>query len=637
MTTTAFTSGLRESGQQKARAGLSALAAFLLGTTLLTPSFAEASGIVIRGVGATPSARVTLTLPNMAPLSATASKDGAFSFVPVPYNFDSELKLKFSIPVSAERKEALKPNTISLTIDPLAFSVSAEGYASKAASIALNVGGESAAAGVANSHAFFQVASPPKVSAIKPDNTKIVASIINAQETCCPRNITPTVPVMLYIENVPVATAAAVTPAVKPILPPPVAVPAGAKPESPSEPPKKELPKGMLKPGTGVSPLFPKGRPEPGSEESKPEKSGELTINEVTHVVSIESAPLSYASWTPSISWAQGLRNVTDHLMQAIMLQARMIGGFIDASAHLDAQRTLQRLSARALKDYTPSEAMCKFGTLSRSVAASESRGRLTKIALTEVLTDRDLMRTGSAYSKSVGEGMNLRYRQFVDYYCDKRDEGGQALDKVCSTGATNTNAGHNRDIDYTRVLDNPLTLDINFATTPTTAAQKLGNAEVIALMNNLMSNEPFKGFNQSDFNSGKTLTDDVQDYRTVVAARGIARNSFTTLIGLKAEGTPASGQYIRAVLEGMGLSADHAKRLVGTNPSYFAQMEVLSKKLYQDPKFFADLYDKPTNVERQRAAMKAINLQQQNDLLSVMQRREMLLSTLLELKLRNP
>jgi hypothetical protein len=92
----------------------------------------------------------------------------------------------------------------------------------------------------------------------------------------------------------------------------------------------------------------------------------------------------------------------------------------------------------------------------------------------------------------------------------------------------------------------------------------------------------------------------------------------------------------MRGVMTQMGLSAAEATRLLGTNPSYFAQMEVLTKKIYQDPAFFADLYDKPANTQRQRGAMKGISLQQQRDLLDVLHRREMLLSALLELKIKN-
>ena len=630
----------RDRGSRLMPALAAALLALGAGGTCVPAHAAETiSTLAVRGVGAAPNARVTLSLPDLPPLAAKATQSGTFSFTPIPYDFSSPLTLKFAIPVSDDGKTVLKPNVFALTVSPLAFNVSAEGYASKAASIALNVGGEAAAAGVANNNSFFRIESPAKVGVISPTDTKIVASIINAKESCCPRTITPTEPVMVYLENVPVMAAAAPPAAIRPPVAPTLA-PAILPTSTPASPetkpaeqtaPEKKLPKGLLKPGTGVSPLYPKGRPDPAASDA--EKSGELTVNEITQVVSIEAAPLAYASWTPSISWAQGLRNVTDHLMQAITLQARMIGGFIDAQAHMDATRTLQRLSAQALKDYTPSEAMCEFGTLSRSVSASETRGILTKKALTEVLTDRDTIRTGTAYAESAGSGLNARTRQFIDTYCDKTDEG-DALEKIC--GSAVVNSDFNRDVDYTRTLDSPLTLDINFATAPT-AAQKKGNAEVIALMSNLMANEPFKGFNQSDFKAGKTMSDDVQDYRSVVAARSIARNSFTTLIGLKAEGSPASGQYMRAVLEEMGLSAADAKRLLGTNPSYFAQMEVLTKKIYQDPHFFADLYDKPTNVERQRAAMRAINLQQQNDVLGVLQRREMLLSTLLELKLRNP
>jgi hypothetical protein len=63
--------------------------------------------------------------------------------------------------------------------------------------------------------------------------------------------------------------------------------------------------------------------------------------------------------------------------------------------------------------------------------------------------------------------------------------------------------------------------------------------------------------------------------------------------------------------------------------------MELLTRKMYQNPTFYAALYTKPANVERTAAAMEAIKLMQDRDRFEAALRREMLLSVLLELKLR--
>ena len=68
---------------------------------------------------------------------------------------------------------------------------------------------------------------------------------------------------------------------------------------------------------------------------------------------------------------------------------------------------------------------------------------------------------------------------------------------------------------------------------------------------------------------------------------------------------------------------------------SYDGIMEVLTKKIYQDPAFYINLYDNPENVMRQKASIKAIQLMQGWDIVKALHRREMLLAMILELKLR--
>ena len=119
-------------------------------------------------------------------------------------------------------------------------------------------------------------------------------------------------------------------------------------------------------------------------------------------------------------------------------------------------------------------------------------------------------------------------------------------------------------------------------------------------------------------------------------AARSVSSNSFGALVAEKAKAGSASATNMQAVLMQLGLSSADAKALIGTNPSYFAQMEVMTKKLFQNPSFYANLYESEANIDRQRVAMKAVELQQDRDLLESLRRREMLLSVFLNMKLKD-
>ncbi len=70
---------------------------------------------------------------------------------------------------------------------------------------------------------------------------------------------------------------------------------------------------------------------------------------------------------------------------------------------------------------------------------------------------------------------------------------------------------------------------------------------------------------------------------------------------------------------------------ILGERPSYYAQMEVLTKKIYQHPNFYTNLYDKPANVSRIGTSVDAITLMNQRDRFESMLRREMLVSLLIE------
>jgi hypothetical protein len=86
-------------------------------------------------------------------------------------------------------------------------------------------------------------------------------------------------------------------------------------------------------------------------------------------------------------------------------------------------------------------------------------------------------------------------------------------------------------------------------------------------------------------------------------------------------------------ILRQLGVSSAEARTILGEYPSYHAVMELLTKKIYQDPNFYTNLYDKPANVDRIGASMRAIGVMQDMDMFRSRLRNEMFLSQVLELE----
>lgn len=347
-----------------------------------------------------------------------------------------------------------------------------------------------------------------------------------------------------------------------------------------------------------------------------------------------------HKQWWANTYWQQNylpaLKNFTTAVVSTLMLQARMIGGFMDAQNHLNSQRVLQELAANTAKSYIPSDAMCQFGTLTKSLAASQALAERNQLVLAERSSSRQLGKHFTSAASGVAEDKLARLRQFQERFCDPQDNN-NGMKRLCDTGGPDTR--HNLDIDYVRTVDIRPTLNINFTDTAISEDER----DVIALANNLYSHEVFRRFNdqqlQRESTGGKDNQSTYMQLRALTAKRNAAENSFNTLIGMKSAGTDASRAYIRTVLQNVGMSAANIDRFMASggganvNPSYMAQMEILNKKLYQDPRFYAELMDGPANVQRQYAAMQSFGLMQQRDLFETIIRSEMLLSLILEME----
>lgn len=329
--------------------------------------------------------------------------------------------------------------------------------------------------------------------------------------------------------------------------------------------------------------------------------------------------------------WVGGLMLMAEQFTANMAAQIEAIGMMFDAKHQLESQRLFQQKTAEAHKDYQPSEQMCTFGTMARDLAATERSANLTREALATHILHRELG-TGEAVGQTKSSDTFSRLKQFRARFCDPEDNG-KGLQNLCPNPPPAEM--RNRDINYTQTIDQPLSLTIDMKDDQLTPDEEA----VFALIDNLFAHDVMPRI--------PTSPSDVRRYqfsymnlRSVAAMRGIARNSIANLIALKTA-TPnitdqtSNAPFIRAMLREFGLNDEEIHKTLGDNPSYYAQMEVLTKKIYQNPVFYTNLYDKPANVLRIRAAMKAIKLMQDRDIQAALQRREMLMSMMLELRLR--
>ena len=331
------------------------------------------------------------------------------------------------------------------------------------------------------------------------------------------------------------------------------------------------------------------------------------------------------------------MKLMTSQLTTIGIQQVQIIGTFFDAKHQLETQRIIQQLTAKAHKDYHPNEELCEFGTVTRSLAASSRNSDLAAAGLSRRTVERQVFGKDGVAARGILSDQEARLTQFIKKYCDKKDNL-KNLDLLCTKSGGDAKL-FNKDVSFTSTIDAPLTLDLDFSKNDT--AETEDEKAIFALMANLFAHNLFKSV------PAKTLvtTDGTKpsfegaakaylDARSLIAKRSVASNSISSIAALKAKGDAESQPFIYALLKEMGgtaMTADEIKKVIGEKPSYFAQMEILTKKLYQSPEFYTNLYDKPANVLRKDVAVQAATLMQKRDLYRSYLRSEMVLAVILE------
>lgn len=598
----------------------------------------------IHGQGVNPFAQISLSTGPKQTIVTKADDKGQFVFSNLKYASFSDLKFSLDIPPYTKGLSTNYPaNHLEFQYDTRESIASLSGQIGKNGTLAFNMSGANSGA-MSFSGIEGYVASQARTTIpMSSGNSSLTASIINAGEVCCPQLIVPAAPITLTIFSQPTLDAPPVVnpqkqnvsvPAiVDPFLAKPPVNPATTAPVTNPPAPAINKAPAQTKPNPYIV-APPKNDSQPQDQKQKSKVpyivQGRVEL-ETTVIVSpdiVAASATNFPSSTFDATYVGGIKSMANESRNSVLVRVLTLGAFHDGRTLMDTLRTLQMSTARTLRNYTPSDAVCQFGTMTRSIASADAVSKKNQLAFSKILMDRHTQKEGSVYSDG-GRGTIAMLNDFKNKYCSIKDNN-TFLEGYCKTATATSDQLYDRDVDFTRVFDVPLTLDADFSDG---AAATNDKQSVIALFENLSMAPPLMSSSSDDFDPSNSLQ--TQDIRALTAMRQVSANSFAALVGQKAKTPSEATSYMKAMIQQLGLNAASAEKLLGANPSYFAQMEVLTKKLFQSPSFYANLYDSEANIDRQRVAMKAIELQQDRDFLESLRRREMSLSVLLNAKLR--
>lgn len=338
-------------------------------------------------------------------------------------------------------------------------------------------------------------------------------------------------------------------------------------------------------------------------------------------------------------------------LTSAAMTQVTMIGAFFDASQQLKSQRLMEQLAAQAHRDYHPTMDMCAMGTTARNLGATSRHIDANAAVVAAHQRARQLHTGGVIGTEGPASDKKGRMMAIIGMYCDINDNNnenaiaGDGLEPLCGAAQPGGSlAAFNEDMSVSLRGDKPTegtsVIDSNVYPEKFTAlVSNLFAPDLIPPIPEALimpaANDPFR-------NEGNRQV--LLDVRAIAAKRSVAEYSFSSVAASKMEGAGQSDAplYMATIIEligkqptgAQGTSAQAAADFIGDSPSYHAIMDVLTKKIYFDQNFYASLYDTPVNVARKGAAMRAIALMQNMDMLKSQLRTEMSLSVAVELEI---
>lgn len=301
--------------------------------------------------------------------------------------------------------------------------------------------------------------------------------------------------------------------------------------------------------------------------------------------------------------WEDGylpaLKEMTKQLSTARPDQSLSMGMMEEAKGQVETQRLMQEKMVEQDRRMRTSDLMCPVATVAPALGETERMSRAVANVVTIGSSKIRRAQTGSVSEHGRGGERNAQWKVYKDNFCDPNDNNGASGCAVAGPMA-------GKDTDVNSLLwGEKQTIDM---ATPVIGAQNelLVNT---ALQNMLapVSPEPIP----------PSVLQTAQGQREMLKRRSLearmrtAYNVMARMIGQRTGGKPRPEA---AAVRAAGLNPGDLS-VVSTNPSYKELMDTMTRDRHRDPAYITKLIDNPENILREQGSIKALQLQQMNEI----------------------
>ena len=124
-----------------------------------------------------------------------------------------------------------------------------------------------------------------------------------------------------------------------------------------------------------------------------------------------------HQDWLVSDFWGKNVEpaidSATASIESFILGNAALDGNVIEGQSNIDSIRGFQEQVADSVVNTRASEALCRFGSLSKSLAASEVKVQEKVLNLSKASLDRELLRQGQKSAEGTTQDLTSRFETF--------------------------------------------------------------------------------------------------------------------------------------------------------------------------------------------------------------------------------
>ncbi|MES2728917.1 MAG: hypothetical protein V4621_02310 [Pseudomonadota bacterium] len=308
------------------------------------------------------------------------------------------------------------------------------------------------------------------------------------------------------------------------------------------------------------------------------------------------------------------LKKKTQQVVSSDQQENNAEGAIADATQANEQATEIGIAQAETALDYAPHPLIGQMATYSRGLALASERMRQSRLVRGDAGTADLLAASGTLTAKGGGAVEDWRLKNLKDLYIDPDQQGGYLRKLVHGDERVN------RDLDVARSLVGRNTLDLNFEDTTLSEDEQ----DFLALKENLASSAAMENSRMRDLATTDAALTDLPELLSLTARRSLIDRTINTIAGMRARGSDVSAPEMQALLRQLGYADDSPEMQdITGQASYEAHMDILTRRVFQNPNMYVNLIANPTALRRILVSQNAVRNMQQYDMYATTTRAE--------------